>query len=121
MTLDLKKLSKSISHALRHEPWLYEIELDDQGWVPVDDLLSILQRQRPEWKGLNQANLIQMINVSSKKRHEIDGDRIRALYGHSLPGKLLKKKASPPERLYHGTATSIVSHIMEVGLLPNLL
>ncbi len=27
----LDELSKVLSHALRHEPWLYELELDDEG------------------------------------------------------------------------------------------
>lgn len=118
MSLNLKNLSKAVSHALRHEPWLYELELDDEGWVTIEDLLSALQGQRPEWKHLNQADIVQMIKTSSKQRHEMEGERIRALYGHSLPGKLKKKKAAPPEQLFHGTVSSIVSHIMETGLLP---
>ena len=116
--MDYTKLSKAVSHALRHEPWLYELELDDQGWVAIEDLLLALQGQRSEWKHLNQADIAQMIKTSSKQRHEMEGNRIRALYGHSLPGKLQKKKAEPPEHLFHGTARSIVSRIMETGLLP---
>jgi putative RNA 2'-phosphotransferase len=116
--MDYTKLSKAVSHALRHEPWLYELELDDQGWVAIEDLLLALQGQRSEWKDLNQADIAQMIKTSSKQRHEMEGNRIRALYGHSLPGKLQKKKAEPPEHLFHGTAPSIVSRIMETGLLP---
>lgn len=30
---DLPKLSRAVSHALRHEPWLYELELDGEGWT----------------------------------------------------------------------------------------
>lgn len=116
--MDYTKLSKAVSHALRHEPWLYELELDDQGWVAIEDLLLALQGQRSEWKHLNQADIAQMIKTCSKQRHEMEGNRIRALYGHSLPGKLQKKKAEPPEHLFHGTAPSIVSRIMETGLLP---
>jgi len=33
--LDLVRLSKTVAHALRHEPWLYELELDEEGWTPV--------------------------------------------------------------------------------------
>jgi putative RNA 2'-phosphotransferase len=116
--VNLIRLSKAVSHALRHEPFIYELELDDQGWVAIEDLLSALQNQRSEWKDLSQADLAQMINTSSKQRHEVDGGRIRALYGHSIPGKLQKKKAAPPERLFHGTEPSIVNRIMETGLLP---
>ncbi|MDY0093179.1 MAG: RNA 2'-phosphotransferase [Candidatus Vecturithrix sp.] len=112
------QLSTVVSHALRHEPWLYELELDEQGWVDVVDLLSILRYQRSNWKDLTKADLCRMIDVSDKKRHQIEGDRIRALYGHSIPGKLLKKKACPPEQLYHGTTQSVVERIREQGLLP---
>lgn len=107
-----------MSHALRHEPWLYELELDGQGWVNIEDLISALRGQRPEWKELSQADIVKMINTSSKQRHEMEGSRIRALYGHSLPGKLQKMKAVPPEQLFHGTAPSMVSRIFELGLLP---
>lgn len=40
---DLPKLSRAVSHALRHEPWLYELELDGEGWTSVDDLLQALR------------------------------------------------------------------------------
>ncbi|MDL2275965.1 RNA 2'-phosphotransferase, partial [Desulfosarcina sp. OttesenSCG-928-G10] len=116
--LDYTKLSKSISHALRHEPWLYELELDDQGWVSIADLLLTLRSQQPEWTDLNKADIAHMIKISGKQRHEIDGDRIRALYGHSVQGKLMKKKDEPPEQLFHGTSLSMVSRIMKAGLLP---
>ncbi|WP_321414140.1 RNA 2'-phosphotransferase [uncultured Desulfobacter sp.] len=59
-----------------------------------------------------------LIKTSSKQRHEIDGNRIRALYGHSLLGKLQTKVTPPPELLYHGTSPSIVDQIMKTGLLP---
>lgn len=40
MQAGLSELSRVVSHALRHEPWLYELELDDAGWVSVDELLT---------------------------------------------------------------------------------
>jgi len=46
---DWSELSKAVSHALRHEPWLYEPELDDEGWTPVDALVEALS-QEPRWR-----------------------------------------------------------------------
>jgi len=31
MNDDMDTLSKAVSHALRHEPWLYELEQDEEG------------------------------------------------------------------------------------------
>jgi putative RNA 2'-phosphotransferase len=48
----LVSLSKVMSHALRHRPWLYELELDGGGWVPVADLVSALRGQGGRWANL---------------------------------------------------------------------
>ena len=44
--LDPTKLSRTVSHALRHEPWLYGLELDSYGWVHLIDLVVSLRRHR---------------------------------------------------------------------------
>lgn len=118
LSLNINILSKTISHALRHEPWLYELELDDQGWVFTELLLAALREERAEWSNLTEADLVQMIATSDKQRHEICNRRIRALYGHSLPGKLLKQVAEPPEVLYHGTTSGAIDTIKDQGLKP---
>lgn len=118
MGLDLRQVSRAISFALRHEPWLYELELDEQGWTSVDELLSALRNERKAWRDLNEDDLVRMIATSTKRRHEIDNGRIRALYGHSIPGKLSKSPAAPPEILFHGTAPGALASIRESGLQP---
>lgn len=112
------ELSRCVSHALRHEPWLYELELDDEGWTFVQPLLDALRRQDPEWASLQSRDLEEMIRSSSKKRHELRGGQIRAFYGHSLPGKLCKVPAIPPDVLYHGTSPELAEKILEEGLKP---
>lgn len=32
------ELSKEISYALRHAPWEYALEMDEEGWVLVEQL-----------------------------------------------------------------------------------
>jgi putative RNA 2'-phosphotransferase len=115
--MDYLKLSKEVSYALRHAPWEYELELDSEGWVDIGQLLSSLHECR-EWQDLNERDLYVMIEKSDKKRHEISGGNIRALYGHSTPQKIIKEPKSPPKILYHGTARRFVQAIKEKGLLP---
>ena len=45
-----------------------------------------------------------MIEKSEKKRHELKENKIRALYGHSIPMKIVKEEGVPPKFLYHGTS-----------------
>lgn len=112
-----EQLSKEVSYALRHAPWEYELEMDASGWVPIEQLLDAL-RQKEEWKGICEKDLSKMIEISEKKRHEIQDGKIRAFYGHSLPMKILKKEQRPPNILYHGTARRFVESILKDGLLP---
>lgn len=118
MSVELTSISHVVAHALRHEPWLYELELDDEGWVPVEDLLASLRVERVAWCGLTEMDLSRMIQTSAKRRYELQNGRIRALYGHSVPGKLEKVAAVPPDVLFHGTAPSTVERIKQSGLLP---
>jgi len=111
-------LSRAVSHALRHEPWLYELELDEEGWVAVEALTAALQDENPAWSGLAETDLKQMIERSEKKRHELRNGRIRALYGHSTPQKLTKDRADPPVALYHGTSPESADTIRREGLKP---
>lgn len=118
VTVSDLELSRTVSHALRHEPWLYELELDSEGWVPINQLIEALREKGGDWKLVDQASLERMIAESSKRRHEIAGDRVRALYGHSLPGRLSKERGSPPAVLFHGTSWAATEAILTSGLLP---
>lgn len=117
MSRNWTQLSKTVARALRHEPWLYELELDAAGWVDLDELVAALRRQ-PRWRDLARADLAEVVRRSEKQRYEIDGDRIRALYGHSLSGRIARQPAVPPEVLYHGTAAGSVAVILRDGLRP---
>lgn len=118
MTLPHQQVSKVVAHALRHEPWQYELELDAEGWVPVSELLDALHSHGPAWAHLQVADLARMIEAATKRRYELDGDRIRALYGHSVPGRLAKEEGVPPDVLFHGTSPEAWALIRDGGLVP---
>lgn len=104
------RLSKRMSHALRHAPWQYELELDEAGWTPVADLLAALD--------VSRAQLENVVRESPKQRFELAADRIRARYGHSVPGRIVREPGTPPAELYHGTSTSAATSILRDGLRP---
>ena len=116
MIFDYTALSKEISYALRHAPQEYGLTLDEQGWGPVESLINTLKK-RERYSDLTVQDIAKMIQASEKKRHELVGDRIRALYGHSTEEKIKKDAVQPPDVLYHGTVHKFLGKILEQGLI----
>ncbi len=118
MREDLVRLSRTISHALRHKPEQYALTLDDEGRVAVRDLLAALAARRREWQQLSEDDLRAMIAQSDKQRFELRDGWIRAFYGHSVPQKVERVPAVPPPILFHGTTPQAAAAIRAGGLRP---
>lgn len=118
MSINYTELSKEISYALRHAPWEYELELDSEGFVLIEQLLSALNESDQYDRDITKSDLEHIIATSEKKRHEIIGEKIRALYGHSVPQIIQKVPGIPPTILYHGTTHKAFASIMKEGLKP---
>ncbi|MBE7174511.1 MAG: RNA 2'-phosphotransferase [Williamsia sp.] len=116
MHTDQIRLSKTLSHALRHEPQSYNIALDKEGWVDLSQLINGLRARG--WRNLRAEDIVSVVEKSEKKRFQILDGRIRAYYGHSTEEKIIKQPQAPPDVLYHGTSAESVNEIMTQGLLP---
>lgn len=117
VNINYEALSKDVSFALRHHLEQYQLHLDKEGWVLVDDLIQALQ-VNPKWKEVTVDHFKIMIEKSMKQRHELVDGHIRAFYGHSTKDKVEKIEAIPPKILYHGTIQSVVDIILKDGLKP---
>jgi putative RNA 2'-phosphotransferase len=116
--MDYNRLGRTVAFALRHNPWIFELELDEEGWVDVDVLVQVLREERKAFRTLTVDDLYTMIDVADKQRYEIKDGRIRALYGHSSTNSIKKIPAEPPPILLHGTNASVLDVIMKHGLKP---
>ena len=108
-----RQLSKLLALVLRHKPDDFGLQLEDDGWVKIDDLLIALQKHRTTRKDVEE-----VVEKQSKPRYEISGDKIRAKYGHSFDVELDPKEAEPPQILYHGTSRVNAEEILINGLKP---
>lgn len=86
--------------------------------MPLDALLAALQEKGGSWSELSRDRIEAMMAAADKQRYELEGGRIRAVYGHSLPGRLARLPAAPPVLLYHGTPPRAATRILEEGLKP---
>lgn len=110
------KTSKFLSLILRHEPKRVGLTLGEAGWVGVDELLRAANQHGVP---LTLDQLKHIVATSDKKRFAFseDGLRIRASQGHSVEVDLQYEPQSPPDLLYHGTATRFLDSIRKDGLL----
>lgn len=106
------KISKYMSYLLRHNP--EGLEMDAHGFVRLNTLLKKLKKRFQ----LDRNFITQLVKESDKKRFEIVGDKIRAIYGHTLPVKLELEEDRIIQTLYHGTTPKAASNILKHGLKP---
>lgn len=112
----IKKISKRLSYILRHRPDSVGLELQDGGWLQVNDLVVALERTG---KPVSRDVLERVVAENDKQRFEFSHDksRIRARQGHSAEVDLGYEPVIPPDVLYHGAATKNLDSILEQGLL----
>lgn len=110
--------SKFIAYVLRHAPESIGLALDAEGWADIDALVA---GAVASGRGLTRPDVVHATVSGAKKRYELSGDgqRIRALQGHSTPQVQRSfEPVVPPARLFHGTATRFLDAIRAQGLLP---
>ena len=109
------RASKFLTLIIRHEPEKVGLQLDEAGWVGVDELLAAVNRNG---LALTLEQLKSIVANNDKKRFAFseDGVRIRASQGHSVEVDLKYSPQTPPEWLYHGTPERFVESIRTGGL-----
>lgn len=113
----VRQRSKFLSLVLRHQPASIGIQLDREGWTDIQMLLNQISRHQQK---MSIEELLYVVENNDKKRFQIseDGQKIRAVQGHSSTQVQRDYGAtSPPDVLYHGTATRFVDSILQQGLI----
>lgn len=113
--IENKRISKFLSLILRHQPETIHLHLDENGWADVEELITKSARKRVHF---TMEELDEVVETNNKKRFAFNEDKtkIRANQGHSIDIDLALIPQQPPEYLYHGTAESNISSIMEKGI-----
>ena len=115
-TIDDGKLVSTLAFALRHDPARFGLDLDDEGWTNLEDLVIAIRFDRYDWAHINDAVL--KTTIEGMDRFEIRDGRIRATYGHSIELGKLPPVALPPTVLFHGTTDNTLPAIRRDGLRP---
>ena len=113
MEQDLKvKVSRYMSYLLRHNP--ENLKMNRHGFVDLDNLLEKLNERFK----IDRKIVSEIVEKSDRRRFEIVENRIRALYGHTIPVKLKLEEDKLTKVFYHGTTLEAASKILKLGLKP---
>jgi len=122
----LVKLSKFLALILRHQPERFALKLDDEGWASLSEVMEIL-KGLPNFRWATRADVMAVVEGGAgndKRRFQVEENRIRACYGHSLAHPtdvfypLRYEPVIPPAVLYHGTSPTALEAIRREGLRP---
>lgn len=103
---------KRLAFLLRHDKEALRLgKIDEHGWRKVEEL---------EVMGFTRELLDVIVATNNKQRYEYspDGKKIRARQGHSINVDVELAETTPPDVLYHGTATRFLESIYAEGLVP---
>jgi putative RNA 2'-phosphotransferase len=109
------RISKFLSLVLRHDPGKIGLELDDQGWADVEELISKAADKNMVFSRLELEEVV-VTNDKQRFAYNADKSKIRANQGHSIDVELQLEKRQPPEVLYHGTVNRFLESIKAQGL-----
>jgi len=115
MLRNWQKVSKFLSYLLRHNPERFGLELDAYGFADLDRVIAVLNNRFGQ---MDRRDLFDLVQKDAKGRFQIEADKIRAAYGHSIEVKPLDDPVQPPEQLYHGTSPTKAVRIRKQGLKP---
>ncbi|WP_442860530.1 RNA 2'-phosphotransferase [Arthrobacter sp. zg-Y820] len=72
------EISRVLSHALRHAPEEYGLELETEGWAPVGDVIPALRLMGPEWAVDGKVLHPSLGFIGSGRHRRIRGWKVRS-------------------------------------------
>jgi putative RNA 2'-phosphotransferase len=110
------QLSKFLALILRHKADKFNLKLDEQGFVDVQDVWKIIENRFGDTFQYDDLLLVVAGDKHGKKRYEIVDGKIRAMFGHSNVREIQYPIVTPPQNLYHGTSKDAIKSIRKFGL-----
>jgi putative RNA 2'-phosphotransferase len=113
---NLQRLSTLLALMLRHKAHEFGLTLDSEGFTDTDAVWAQIEQRYPGMYSRDDLLSIVAGDETGKRRYEIVGTRIRALFGHGAVTPVSYPAAEPPDKLYHGTTQAALDSICKQGL-----
>ena len=112
---DLRRISKLLSLILRHRPDEFGLNMDEFGFIPLDEVVEAVQQR---YSAVQEEDIRDLVETSRQRRFEITDDGIRALYAHSFYVEMDGEPMTPPDCLYMIATTEAAAVMKDEGIRP---
>ncbi len=116
---EMVNLGKTTAGLLRHFSDKYGLEMDERGWVDKEHYVKALRNRQKRFHWLRGYHLEALIATDKKGRYQMEGNHVRATYGHSLDVDLDLPTDDIPEKLYIPTTEKEAELLLEGGIKPS--
>lgn len=108
-------IEKFLQSWLRHKPESVGLQLSSEGWARISDLVAAFENQGID---VSKETLESIIRTDSKRKFEMEGEKVRARYGYSIKFETKPHPGMPPAVLYHALPARFVPRVLEFGIKP---
>ncbi len=117
---EMDSLGRIMMGILRHFPERFGLKMDEQGFVDISQLVQAIRRSRSRrFRWLRPNHVIALAETDPKGRYQIEGNAIRATYGHTIKIEDLELPTGDvPDYLYFPTSEEEAELLLERGIKP---
>lgn len=112
---DRRRISKLLSLILRHRPDEFGLNMDEFGFIPLDEVVEAVQQR---YSAVAEEDIRDLVETSRQRRFEITDKGIRALYAHSFFVEMDGEPMTPPEKLYMIAPADAAATMKDEGIRP---
>jgi putative RNA 2'-phosphotransferase len=116
---EVDQLGRIMAGVLRHFPERFELAMDTHGWVDARSLVDAVRARRSQFHWLRPHHVKALIATDPKGRYQLEDERVRATYGHSIEVDLDLPTDNIPDTLYYPATDEELPILLETGLKPS--
>jgi putative RNA 2'-phosphotransferase len=111
------RLSRFLALILRHQGPQMGLTFDNRGFTQIEPLVKVV-RQSELFEWVERSEIEAVVQSDLKGRYEIEGDLVRARYGHSAAIPVAYPEVEPPKKLYYAPTGQSLRELQKTGIRP---
>jgi putative RNA 2'-phosphotransferase len=115
---ELDRVGRMMAGILRHFPERFDLAMDSNGWVDLNDMVGAMRNARRNLHWLRPHHIRAIAETDEKGRYQVEGGQVRATYGHSVDVIMDDLPVSQTETLFYPVSEEELDIVLEAGLHP---